>query len=147
MLGKIKKFDQKLYDRYDIPARDILKQKLGDKIKNNPDIYGEDMIFDDPECKFKYLEIQVCAEWIGDKYPHEKPFVFERKGHFDDKTLFILFDKHMKKGFLFEKTALEEKPVRTKKYSRFFKYQVPWSRIVSFYTEHFSMEDIYIFQL
>jgi hypothetical protein len=93
------------------------------------------------------LEIQACADWIGDKYPHEKPFVFERKGHFNDKTLFILFDKHLTKALLFAKTSLEETPVRTKKYSRYFKYEVQWNKVVSIHMENFSIEDIYLFQL
>jgi hypothetical protein len=47
MLGKIKKFDENLYNKYDIPARELLKEKLGDKIKDNPDIYAEDMLIED----------------------------------------------------------------------------------------------------
>ena len=105
------------------------------------------MIIEDNECKYKFLEIQACAEWIGDKYPHEKPFVFERKGHFSDKTLFILFDRHMTKGYMFAKTSLMCTPVRTKKYSRFFKYEVPWHKVTTVYMENFSMDDIYLFQL
>ncbi len=147
MLGKIKKFDENLYNKYDIPARELLKKKLGDKIKDNPDIYAEDMIIEDNECKYKFLEIQACATWINDKYPHDKPFVFERKGHFSDKTLFILFDKHLTKALLFAKTSLEEKPVRTKKYSRYFKYEVPWNKVITVYMENFSMDDIYLFQI
>jgi hypothetical protein len=147
MLGKIKKFDENLYNKYDIPARELLKKKLGDKIKDNPDIYAEDMIIEDEECKYKFLEIQACAEWIGEKYPHEKPFVFERKGHFNNKTLFILFDKHLTKALLFAKTSLEETPVRTKKYSRYFKYEVQWNKVVTVHMEKFSMEDIYLFQI
>ena len=143
MLGKIKKFDQALYDKYDIPARELLKSKLGDKIKDNEDIYAEDMIITDESCRFKYLEIQVCAEWINN-YPHPKPFVFERKGHFHDNTLFILFDKHMTRCYLFSKTALNKEPVRTKKYSRYFKYEVPWSCVTLVYMENFTMDDIYI---
>jgi hypothetical protein len=147
MLGKIKKFDEKLYNKYDIPAREILKNKLGDKIKDNPDIYAEDMIIDDIDCKYKFLEIQACADWIGEKYPHNKPFVFERKGHFDDKTLFILFDKHLTKALLFAKTSLEKIPVRTKKYSRFYKYEVPWNKVITVHMENFSIEDVYLFQI
>lgn len=147
MLGKIKKFDENLYNKYDVPARELLKNKLGDKIKDNPDIYAEDMLIEDKDCKYKFLEIQACAEWIGDKYPHEKPFVFERKGHFDNKTLFILFDKHLTKALLFAKTSLEEIPVRTKKYSRYFKYEVPWNKVMTVHMKNFSMEDIYLFQI
>lgn len=147
MLGKIKKFDEKLYNKYDIPARELLKKKLGDKIKDNLDIYAEDMIIDDIDCKYKFLEIQACADWIGEKYPHNKPFVFERKGHFDDKTLFILFDKHLTKALLFAKTSLEKIPVRTKKYSRYYKYEVPWNKVITVHMDNFTIDDIYLFQI
>jgi len=144
--GQIKKFDQKLYDRYDIPARDILKEKLGDKIIDNPDIYAEDMIINDPECKYKFLEIQVCAEW-RDKYPHNEPFVYERKGHFNDLTLFILFNREMTEGYFFDKLSLNKEPIRRKKYSRYFIYTVPWTRVCRFITKDLTMDDIYLFQI
>ena len=147
MRGRIKKFDRVLYDKYDIPARNILKEKLKDNIIDNPDQYAEDMIIVDKNCRFRFLEIQACADWIGEKYPHNKPFVFERKGHFDDKTLFILFDKHLTKALLFAKTSLEKIPVRTKKYSRFYKYEVPWNKVITVHMENFSIEDVYLFQL
>ena len=105
------------------------------------------MIIDYIDCKYKFLEIQACADWIGEKYPHNKPFVFERKGHFDDKTLFILFDKHLTKALLFAKTSLEKIPVRTKKYSRYYKYEVPWNKVITVHMENFSIEDVYLFQL
>src|SRR5947209_7602699 len=79
--GKIKKFDQKLFDKYDIPARTIVKEKLGALVYDNPDIYGQDLVLNDKECKYKYIELQVCASWItDDDYPFKKPFVYERKG-------------------------------------------------------------------
>ena len=124
-----------------------MKEKLKDNIIDNPDQYAEDMIIVDKNCRFRFLEIQACAEWIGEKYPHEMPFVYERKGHFDINTLFILFDKHMTQGFMFAREALNKEPVRIKKYSRFFIYQVPWSKVVSFHTCNLSMDDIYLFQI
>jgi hypothetical protein len=144
--GKIKKFNEKLYNKYDIPARDLIKKKLGDLVKDNEDIYAEDMVITDPKCKYKFLELQVCATWIND-YPYDKPFVYERKGHFSKDTLFMIFDKNFTKFLMFDKKSLEEKPVRIKKYSRYFIYQVPRSRTVQLYTENFNIDDIYIFQL
>jgi hypothetical protein len=140
--GKNKKFDQVLYDKYDIPARDIVKSKLGVNVKDNPDIYAEDLVIDDPICKYKFIELQVCANWI-DKYPYDEPFVYERKGHFSDDTLFIIFDKNMNRGLLFDKISLKEKPNRIKKYSRTFVYQIPWLRIMPFFVNNLDMDMIY----
>ncbi len=147
LLGKIKKFDEVLFNKYDIPARDLMKEKLGEKVKDNPDIYGEDLIIDDPNLSFKFLELQVCAEWIGEKYPHPKPFVYERKGHFDDATLFILFDKHLTKALFFSKKMLNKEPKRKKKYSRFFIYEIEWKYVVEYYMENFSIDDLYLLDL
>lgn len=134
--GKIKKFDQYLYDKYDQPARQILKDKLGDCVKDNPDIYAEDMLLELKGCKYKYIELQVCAEWFTDVYPHPYPYVYERKGHFSDKTLYIIFNKIMTKGLLFDKDSLEKKPKRIRKFSRIFVYNVPWNRVLRFETEY-----------
>jgi hypothetical protein len=143
--GKIKKFDQELYDKYDQPARAIMKEKFGDLIKDNPEIYDEDMILDIPGSKYKYVELQVCAEWITDIYPHKTPFVFERKGHFSDKTLYIIFNKYMTKGLLFAKTSLEKKPRRYRKYSKIFVYDVPWRHVVTFDLESLNMDLLELF--
>ena len=138
--GKIKKFDEKLYNKYDIPARDIIKNKLGNCVKDNPDIYAEDLILEDESCPYKYIELQVCAKWNSENYPYEYPFVYERKGHFSDDTLFILFNKNMNRGLIFDKKSLNKEPKRIKKYSRTFIYDVPWKNVMSFYVEYFDIE-------
>lgn len=138
--GKIKKFDEKLYNKYDIPARVIIKEKLGEIVDDNPDIYAEDLLLNLESCKYKFIELQVCAKWINEKYPHEYPFVFERKGHFSDNTLFIIFNKFMSKGLLFDKESLNKEPKRIKKYSRTFIYDVPWRNVLPFNIEHLDMD-------
>lgn len=145
--GKIKKFDSKLYDKYDQPARKIMKEKLGDCIIDNPDIYAEDMIINIPDCDYKYVELQVCANWIGKDYPYKNPFVYERKGHFSDKTLFIIFNRDMTKGLMFNKKSLEKTPRRLEKYSRLFVYDVPWRCVVTFETEFLDKDFFVIFCL
>lgn len=138
--GKIKKFDEKLYNKYDLPARLIMKEKLGDLIKDNSDIYAEDMILEDEQCEYKYIELQVCASWTNDKYPFNYPFVYERKGHFSDKTLFIIFDRHMTKGLIFGKNLLNSEPKRIQKYSRIFIYEVGWKNVLPFCTENLDID-------
>ena len=140
--GKIKKFDQKLYDKYDIPARDIIKKRLGNLVRDNPDIYAEDLILEDKECRYKFIELQVCAGWINDKYPHRLPFVYERKGHFSKDTLYIILNRNMTQGLLFDKESLNTTPVRIKKYSRTFIYQVPWRNVLPFCIDNFDIDVI-----
>lgn len=132
--GKIKKFDQKLYDLYDVPSREILKEKLGSCVSDNPDIYAEDMILNLENCKYKFIELQVCATWLN-LYPHQQLYVYERKAKFSENTLFILFDKHFKKGYLFDRSSLIDKPERIKKYSKTFIYYIKWYKTLFFKIE------------
>lgn len=145
MKGKIKKFDEKLYNKYDIPARELMHKKIGEYVKDNPDIYAQDMILEDEKCKYKYLELQVCATWTDNKYPHVVPYVYERKGHFSDDTLFIIFDKNFTKGLLFSKKSLNNEPKRIKKYSRTYIYDVPWHKVLPFEMETFDIEIIRVY--
>jgi len=143
--GKIKKFDQKLYDIYDTPAREIIKKKLGECVKDNPDIYAEDLLIENDKCKYKFIELQVCAKWTNNDYPFKLPFVFERKGHFSDKTLFIILNKDMNKGLLFGKKFLKKEPRRYKKYSRYFVYEIDWFYVMRFYCEYLDMDLLEIY--
>jgi hypothetical protein len=145
VIGKIKKFNKKLYEKYDIPARNIMKDKLKDLIEDNPDIYGVDMILKIPDCKYKYLELQVCTNWINDKYPYQNPFIYARKYNFDEKTLYLILDRHMTQGLLFNKKSIIDKPKRLKKYSRYFIYEIPWHRILNIYMDNFDCETIKLY--
>lgn len=131
MIGKKNKFSQNLFDKYDIPARKKLLDQLGNILSENPDQYGPDLIINSNDCKYKYLEVQVCATWI-DNYPFEKVFVYERKGRYKTDTMFITLDKHFTKGFIFDTKNIEKiKPRRLKKYSREYVYDIPWPRCMS----------------
>lgn len=144
-IGKIKKFDQKLYDKYDIPARIKLKQLLPGYVFDNDDIYGEDMKLNIPGCKYKFLELQVCVKWISDKFPYERPFVYSRKAGFSDDTLFLILDKHMTCGLIFDKKSIYEKPRRLKKYSRYFVYEVPWNRVLPVNFDDFDFNTVCLY--
>ena len=138
--GRIKKFDINLYNKYDLPAREIIKQKLGDFVKDNPNIYEQDLILQDNECRYKYLELQVCVAWIYNNYPYKFPFIYERKSNFSEKTLFIILSKHMDQGLIFDKNALNEKPRRIKKYSRYFINEAYWHKVLPFYTKYLDIK-------
>ncbi|AYV81805.1 MAG: hypothetical protein Harvfovirus63_8 [Harvfovirus sp.] len=143
--GKIKKFDIKLYNKYDVPAREKIKKLLADCVKDNPDIYEEDMILDIPNYKYKYLELQVCAKWVNDTFPFDKPFVYARKKLFSDRTIFLLMDRHMTCGFLFDQKSLCDEARRVKKYSRSFVYEVPWNRVLKVNLDDFDVETLKLY--
>lgn len=145
MFGKIKKFDEKLYNKYDIPARNIVKEKLGEFVEDNPDIYAEDMILKIPECKYNFLELQVCATWTGQYYPHVKPYVYERKKKFNETTLFMIFSRDMSRALIFDQKSLCDKPRRLKKYSREYVYEVPNNQTIQFITEELSCDMIKLY--
>lgn len=130
--GKIKKFDIKLFNKYDIPARNIIKEKLNVYVKDNPNIFEEDLLLDAEGCKYKYIEIQVRVKWINDKYPDDLPYIYERKKHFSPNTLYIILNKNMDQGLLFNKEALFNKPVRERKYSKYFIYCAQWNKVLRF---------------
>jgi len=145
LAGKIKKFDIKLYNKYDIPARNIIKKKLGELVLDNPDIYKEDMLLNIPSSKYLYLELQVCTSWNQDKYPYAKPYIYERKKSFNINTLYIIFNRNFTKGLLFDNKSIEAKPRRLKKFSRSFVYDIPWYRILPINIEDLDADTLLIY--
>lgn len=127
LLGYHSKFDQNMHDKYDIPARNKLKEKLGELLLDNPNIYEQDMIINIPGCRFKYLEIQVCSNWTCPEYPHKSLYVYERKGKYGEDTLFITMNKILTRGFLFARSSFSNEPRRLGKYSREYVYDIPWN--------------------
>ena len=145
LCGKKSKFNEKLYEKYDIHARQKIKEVLGDNICDNPDKYGEDMILLIDGCKYKYLELQVCADWTGDKYPFPYPYIYERKIKFSNESLFLVFNRNMNKGFIFSRKAITGKPKRIQKYSREFIYEIQWNKVLPVYMDNFSAETILMY--
>ena len=138
LVGAHSRFKQKLFDKYDTPARNKLKEVLGDYIEDNPNKYAQDFIIKSDKCKYKYLEVQVCSTWSGgSKYPYEKVWIFERKSvyNYDSSTLFITLSRDLKEGYLFDIDSIKGiKPRRMKKYSREFVYDIPWHRVLKVHT-------------
>ena len=145
LCGRKSEFNDYLYKKYDIPARDTIKRILGEYICDNPDKYGEDMILLIDGCKYKYLELQVCADWTGDKFPHSSLYIYERKIKFADNTLFLVFNKAMTKGYLFSRKSITGEPKRIKKYSGEFIYEIPWNRAMLVYMDNFTPETILMY--
>lgn len=141
--GKHKAFNQNMFNRYDIPARNIVKAALGEFVTDNPDQYKQDLIITDETYKYKYIELQVCATWIGDKFPYDHVFIYERKCHYGNDTLFMTLNKEMTRGYIFDAESFKNvKPRRFKKYCREFIYDIPWYRIMSIYTDTLTPEII-----
>lgn len=144
--GKHKKFDPKLFEKYDIPARIKTKQILGDFVQDNPNIYEQDLIITDKDYKYKYLEIQVCAGWKDQKYPFKNIYIYEHKIRFGDETLFIFYSKDLSRGYVFDlATCRNNEPVRLKKYSKYFIYLIPWNQVLFFISDLFNPEDLKLY--
>jgi len=145
-IGKKNPFNEGLFDKYDIPAREKIKNILKEFVIDNPDIYAQDLIITDPTCKYKYLELQVCATWVGDKYPFDKIFVYERKRRYNNDTLFLTLSKHFDKGYIFDADSFKDAPPRRiKKYSREFVYDVPWNKVMHVYVDNLEKEEILMY--
>lgn len=130
-VGKHPKFNQQLFNKYDIPARKKIKDQLGDFVEENPDIYKQDFVITDPTCKYKFIEVQVCPSWKNGIYPYKRPFIHARKSVYGDDTLFITLNYEMDQVFMFcSKSAINCKPRRMKKWSREYVYDVEWCQTI-----------------
>ena len=132
VIGRVTKFNEFLYNKYDIPAREKLKLLLNNFIQDNPDKFMQDFIILNKSCKYKYLEIQVCASWIlPDKYPFSNIFVYARKANYNNNTLFLTLNKNFTCGYLFDFASIyTTNPRRIQKYSREYVYDIEWPRVM-----------------
>lgn len=145
MRNKGRKFSPHMYQKYDLPARHMVRRALGDKIIDNPDKYGQDFIFRHPDgskCPYKYLEIQVCSSWTDEKYPFPNVWIYARKGRYKEDTLFLTLDRRMFRGYLFAANKRSDEPRRLKKYSREFVYDVPMNHCMLVYLDHLEYDTI-----
>lgn len=129
-LGVHKYFDEKLHQKYDIPARKKVLKVFGSAVKENPETYEQDFIILEGK-KYKYLEVQVCSTWTNKFYPHKNITIYERKGKYGNDTLFLTLSKNLTHGYLFDLEGINRnKPRRQKKYSREFVYDIPWRNAI-----------------
>ena len=134
--GKVQQFNEELLKKFDEPARKKVKEVLGDFVIDNPDPYAQDMIIKSDNCKYKYLELQVCNQWITEPYPYARVYIYARKIKYDNDTLFLTLSKNMQWGYLFDTSEIKKydiQPRRFKKYSREFVYDIPWHRVTKVY--------------
>lgn len=138
--GKVSAFNEKLFTKYDVEGRKVVKYMLGDAIDDNPDIYGEDMIFNLSPFPYKYLEVQVYAKWEDKKFPYDSPYVYARKMRFSPDTLFVAFNKFFNEVIIFGRTVICDENKRLKKYDREFVNFVPWRNAIRTTTDNLSID-------
>ena len=109
---QIKKFDQALHDKYDPPARAAVaawvKMKWGYDSKDNPDIYGTDLILGKNGIRVGFAEVEV-RQW-NPYCPFDTIHVPVRKKHMLEvpKTLFFALTQDMIHAYWIDgKVALE----------------------------------------
>lgn len=141
--GKCRKFNKDLFEKYDVSARKIVFEKLGNIIiKDNPNKYGEDLCVITKDIPYKYIEIQVYASWKEEKFPHKKPYIHARKTRFSNKTLFICFSNDFTQVILFSKYYVHDTPSRLKKYDRELVHFIEWKNVYLIPTEKLSIKEI-----
>lgn len=141
--GRHSKFNKELYEKYDLPARQKIKQALGDHIIDNPDPYKQDLVITKEDFKYKYIELQVCVGWVGEKFPFDNVYIYERKGIYGEDTLFITLDRQMTRGYIFDGASYTDtEPKRLKKYSREYIYPIKWNRIMPIIIDTLTFDDI-----
>jgi hypothetical protein len=144
--GKHSKFNQQLFEKYDIPARDKIKKALGEFVIDNPDPLAQDLVITDPKSKYKYIELQVCCNWVSEKFPYPNVYIYERKKKYGPDTLFITLDRNMVKGYVFDGQSYADlEPKRLKKYSREYIYQIKWCRVMPILIDSLTVDDIFMY--
>ena len=114
-----KPFDSSLHHKYDQFGRDKVIQYLSNKyridIRNNPNIYGVDLIayrFNKP---VGYIEVEVRESWSADQFPFTTlhiPFRKKKLLENDLKTLLISVNAKGNRAFLCEDHIILSSPVK-----------------------------------
>ena len=91
IISNNKKFDQKLHDKTDVPARTVTKYyvgRFGYDAEDNPNIYGVDLIVPDV-C---YIEVECRLMWDKNDavFPYKTLHVPHRKRKFFNQDLPVL---------------------------------------------------------
>lgn len=105
-----KKFSKELHRKYDEKGRKTIKNKI--TCRDNPNIYGYDLMLDNNH--FKGIEVEIIAIWKDENKPPFKDNengntrLFERKlNKYDNDIIFIQLSKNLKKCCIFTKTMVD----------------------------------------
>ena len=137
---KTKPFDPSLHDRYDSPGRQIVKEYITNKlhltVKDNPDIYGVDLIIYKENKIVGYAEVEVRNNWSSDAFPYEILNVPYRKKKLlenNKPTFFFSVNKPQTRMFcctaeIVLESELKENPNKCVKSNEYF-YKIPVSKL------------------
>jgi hypothetical protein len=104
-----KKFDQKLFNKNDVPAREAAKkfwESRGVHARDNPDVYGPDLILDIDNL----LEVEIKHTW-RDKFPFDTLQLPARKEKFAKiGCMFMVFNSALTQAFLFDGDTVLDSP-------------------------------------
>lgn len=127
---EFKSFDRALFEANDKRAREAIKAYLGSGCKDNPDIYGPDLIFEG-----RYIEAEICKSWKSGPYPYKEASVPGRKGKWKDLDIEFwrlsndLSKVQITKGNQLKEQYLIEVPNRYMNEGEFF-YRIPKELVV-----------------
>ena len=109
---------------------------------DNPNPLAPDLLILNKKSNYKYLELQVCTNWIN-KFPYDNVYIFERKVKYGKDCLFLTLNRNLTEGYIFDISSLQyQKPRRIKKYSRDFVFDIPWRKCINISLEDDLCDDI-----
>jgi hypothetical protein len=80
---KTKRFDQSLHDQYDNAGRQVVKSYFSSRLniiaKDNPNVYGVDLLLYKENRLVGYAEVEVRNNWKTDAFPYDTLNVPYRK--------------------------------------------------------------------
>ena len=106
MQGEYKKFDKKLFEKFDNSARERTKQFLrsqGCEVVDNPNQYGVDLIAEKNGKKY-FVECEVKNVWSGKKFPpyfKDVQLPARKEKFFGNQTAFFIWNKELDNAVYF----------------------------------------------
>ena len=92
---KTKRFDKTLHDQYDNSGREVVKNYFSSKLnitaKDNPDLYGVDLLLYRDNELIGYAEVEVRNNWKTNAFPYDTLNVPYRKKKLLDNDLPTFF--------------------------------------------------------
>lgn len=137
---KTKQFDQILHNQYDNAGREVVKSYFSSKLKitakDNPNLYGVDLILYKDNKMVGYAEVEVRNNWKTDAFPYDTLNVPYRKKKLleNDLPTFFFSVNHIKTRMFCCKAEdileceIKENPNKYVKSDEYF-YKVPVSRL------------------
>ncbi len=114
-----KKFSQELFNENDVACRNAaegVKQELGiDKLEDNPNVYGVDLIGSLDGEFVSYVEVERKLVWEGKDFPYQTVNLPGRKKKFVDlilPTQFVIFNKDYSYAIIIHRDVVAASPTK-----------------------------------